>query len=647
MSPPGDDIGAPVEVVVVDDAEEVRAVVVQFLSLDGRFHVVAEGRTGEDAVSLADRHRPSVMILDASMPDVDGLTALPAVLERSPATRVVVFSGFRGPVLEKAARALGAADVIDKATPVRTLARRLLQAAGRDVDEPHPTVAIHTTQDGDMSDAGAEAVLARHLERFRTVFDQGTIGMATMTLAGTIVRANPALCKMLGASEEELVTRPYAALAAAPTAPAVAEAIVDVASAHQEVAAIEHRLTPPGERWMRSTVAAVKDTAGGPLYLFVQTEEITDQRMAVEALRRSEERYRLLVEGVRDYAIFMLDPEGHVSTWSLGAERVKGYKAEEIIGRHFRVFYEEAAQSTRYPEHELELAIANGRYEEEGWRVRRDGTRFWANVVITALFDHTGKLAGFAKVTRDITERRRATEAREQFTAELESTNRLLKGAAQQTAEFVAMTAHELRSPIAAMTGAATILRDYWEALDATQRTEALNSMLRGGNRLRRLIEDLLTVSRLDADSFHFDLEVVGLRDVIDEVVVDQVDLLGDVTVECSRDLVVKADRVRCAQILANLLANAGIHGSPPVRVVAAARGPLAEVRVFDAGGGPPDAVLDRLFEKFVQGSGRDDRGTGLGLFIVRALACGQGGDAWYERDESGVQCFAFSLPLA
>ena len=132
-----------------------------------------------------------------------------------------------------------------------------------------------------------------------------------------------------------------------------------------------------------------------------------------------DERFRLLVESVRDYAIFMLDADGHIASWNVGAERIKGYTEEEILGRHFSVFYTEEARAKRHPQHELEIATETGRYEEEGWRLRKDGTRFWANVVITALFDEDGTLRGFGKVTRDMTERREAEERLREARAEL------------------------------------------------------------------------------------------------------------------------------------------------------------------------------------------------------------------------------------
>ena len=135
-------------------------------------------------------------------------------------------------------------------------------------------------------------------------------------------------------------------------------------------------------------------------------QDVTAQRGAEEELRRSELRFRLLVEAVSDYAIFMLSPVGLVESWNPGAERIKGYAADEIIGKHFRIFYPLDVRQARHPEHELELALRDGHYEEEGWRIRKDGTRFWANVLITPVRDRHGDLIGFAKITRDNSERR-------------------------------------------------------------------------------------------------------------------------------------------------------------------------------------------------------------------------------------------------
>jgi len=639
----------PYDAVLVDDADDVRAVVGRQLRLSGQFDIVGLGRTGADAIALAREHRPAVMVLDASMPDMDGLEALPGVLDASPDTKVVMLSGFGGRALETAARALGASDYVEKAAPLRDLPDRILRLLGA---APAPRPATRTgsadpsTSAGAQEDGAPEAILARHLERFGTVFDQAAIGMATMTLAGTVVRANAALAKLTGLSEASLAGTHYYELAGTQDgADALHRAVTRLGVGQAEVAETEHPLAGGTGAWVRSTLAVVADPDGGPLYLFAQAEDITQRRLAQQELRASEERFRLLVESVTDYAIFMLDPGGHVTTWNAGAERLKGYRAEEIIGRHFRTFYPADQQANKHPEWELQEAIRDGRYEEEGWRVRQDGTRFWANVVITALFDHEHNLVGFGKVTRDMTERRRAEEARERAAERLAEANEQLRAAKEEAVNVVDITAHELRSPIAAMTGAAEIVAEHWDRLDADERTENIRNLTRSAARARRLLDDLLTASRLEAGSIEFQPETVVVASAVEEAIAavgalsaDPVEVTGDTEVS------VVADRTRLVQMVTNLLSNAGRYGAPPVTVDIRSGDGTVEVRVCDHGPGVPDLLRARLFRKFVRGSGRPDRGTGLGLFIVAEIARRQNGEAWYERAD-GRSCFAFRLP--
>jgi PAS domain S-box-containing protein len=172
------------------------------------------------------------------------------------------------------------------------------------------------------------------------------------------------------------------------------------------------RLRKDGTRfWANVVITTLIDDIGELRGFSKVTRDMSERRAAEEALRESEERFRLLVHGVLDYGIFMLDPTGHIISWNDGAERIKGYSEEEILGQHFSVFYPPEDIATDKPKRELAQAIQEGRLEDEGWRLRRDGTRFWANVVITALFDETGELRGFGKVTRDMTERRAAEQA--------------------------------------------------------------------------------------------------------------------------------------------------------------------------------------------------------------------------------------------
>lgn len=183
------------------------------------------------------------------------------------------------------------------------------------------------------------------------------------------------------------------------------------------------RVRKDGTRfWANVVITALRDPSGRLVGYAKVTRDLTERRLAEEALRESEERFRLIVQNVKDYAIFMLDPGGHVTTWNEGAQRIKGYTAEEILGKHFSVFYPPEVAASGHPQRELEIARQKGTYEEEGWRIRQDGSRFWANVLITALRRDDGSLAGFAKVTRDLTERRaseqRALEAAGQIAAE-------------------------------------------------------------------------------------------------------------------------------------------------------------------------------------------------------------------------------------
>src|SRR5258708_2524811 len=207
--------------------------------------------------------------------------------------------------------------------------------------------------------------------------------------------------------------------------------------------------------------------------------------------------FRRMVETVQDYAIFLLDPQGPVPSWNPGAARIKGYAAAEIIGRHFSVFYPSEAIERRWPQRELEVAAEQGRFEDEGWRVRKDGSQFWANVVITAGRDNNGVLRGYAKVTRDLSERRRIEN--------LESTER-------QTQEFLAMLAHELRNPLAPISNALTLLArkptsdptEIW-VREVLQRQTA---------QLGRLVDDLLDVSRITRAALVLDRKPAHLRTI-------------------------------------------------------------------------------------------------------------------------------------
>jgi len=642
---------APCTVVIADDAADVRGLVRTRLRLSGRFTVVGEGRTGVEAVALCTEHQPDIVLLDVSMPEMDGLAALAHIREASPRSRVVMYTGFDEAGLAERARALGAAALIEKSVSMATLADQLLAIRA---DQPPP----ESTGADDLPPTGEEresAVLGEHLERFREVFEEAAIGMATMTLTGRVVRANKALGEVVGHPLDALVGRPYIELAPEPERGAVAAALYRAQDGAGEIVQFEHAVLDSNPaRQLMATAAPVRDARGRPLYLFLQGQDVTAQRRAESDLRQSEQRFRLLVEAVQDYAIFMLDPQGKVASWNRGAQRIKGYRSSEIIGQHFRIFYPQEMRDIRHPENELELAKQRGVYEEEGWRIRKDGSRFWASVVITAVYDQDGSHIGFAKVTRNIDERRQMlvdaeSNARALASAntELESANtRLARDAANQ-AQFLAVTAHELRSPISVLAGSAQLLVEHLDELTAEDRDELAGSVTASAERLQRLLRDLLTAARLEAGAVRLDLQDIDLTSVLSRAVSSAraANPEAEILLEVPPALPVRGEGDRLAQAVDNLISNAVRHGAPPVAISAAAHDDRIEIRVSDAGSGVPPQVRDRLFERFASGTRRG--GTGLGLFIVRELARAHGGDTRYEVDEQGRPTFIIDLPRA
>ena len=360
--------------------------------------------------------------------------------------------------------------------------------------------------------------------------------------------------------------------------------------------------------------------------------------------------YSLLVESVRDYAIFALDATGHVLTWNVGAERIKGYRASEIIGRHFSTFYPENDLADGKPAMELRVATAEGRFEEEGWRVRKDGTRFWANVVITALRDQTGQLVGFAKVTRDLTERleaqRRAIEAAS-LVAASDAANRA-------KSEFLATMSHELRTPLNAIGGYAELI-DVGIAGPVTDEQHDYIARIRAAQQhLLGIITDLLNYSRIEAGQITYEQQPVNVGAVAAHAL-EMVALHArarSITVQlcpCPDELVVLADAQKVEQIVLNLLSNA-LKFTPTggaVRVDCGRDGGIVTLRVTDTGPGIPVDKHAAVFEPFVQ-VGRSlatpQQGTGLGLAISRDLARAMGGDLTLESVPGEGATFILSL---
>ncbi len=392
------------------------------------------------------------------------------------------------------------------------------------------------------------------------------------------------------------------------------------------------------------------------------TRDLTERREHEERLRHSEERFRLLVEGVSEYAIFMLDVTGAVATWNNGAARIKGYRAEEIVGQHFRKFYPQDAQESGWPEHELRVASAEGRFVDEGWRVRKDGSKFWAHVTLTALRDEAGRLRGFAKLTRDLTERKRtedleASGAEREAMLEAERNARML---AQRSAkikdEFLATLSHELRTPLNAILGWTQLLRSRREP-EPAEFHRGMETIERNARAQVRLIDDLLDLSRIMSGRFRLDVQQVSLLEVVRSALdsIEPTAQTKGVRLESVLDpnsVIVSGDPARLQQVFWNLLSNA-VKFTPKggkVQVLLQRVNSHIEFSVSDTGIGIPAGFLPHVFERFSQkdsSTHREYGGLGLGLAISKQLVDLHGGSIQAKSlGEGQGATFVVTLPL-
>jgi PAS domain S-box-containing protein len=403
------------------------------------------------------------------------------------------------------------------------------------------------------------------------------------------------------------------------------------------------------------------------VFAFDVTEEVRAKRLAEElmeqqraASRAFEDEMSIFVDAVRDYAIFRLDRDGRVATWNAGAERIKGYPASEILGRHYSIFYPDADVRDGKPERDLQSAVERGSIQEEGWRVRKDGSLFWADTLLTAVFNDDDSVRGFVKVTRDITERKNAEETQralsEQRFARLqaEEKRRLAEESARAKDEFIAMISHELRTPLTSILGWARMLR--MGTLDAATTAEALDALERSAQAQVHLVEDLLDTARITSGKLRLDKRPLDLRSVVEAAIADVVPSAEAkgirITTDLECDCSLLGDPTRLQQVVWNLLTNAikftPDGGSVMVRMKESS--PMAVVEFRDTGLGIDPELLPNLFTRYKQGdpAAKDRRGgLGLGLSLSRHLAELHGGTIEASSEGRGKgSTFTLRLPL-
>ncbi|APA84665.1 PAS domain S-box protein [Paraburkholderia sprentiae WSM5005] len=393
--------------------------------------------------------------------------------------------------------------------------------------------------------------------------------------------------------------------------------------------------------WSNVVITAIRNEAGEVTGFAKITRDLTAQREYLEALRQSEERFRLLVDSVKDYAIFMLDPQGFIVSWNSGAARIKGYTHDEIVGRHFSLFYVPEEAAAGKPARELAIARQIGTVEDEGWRVRKDGSTFWANVIITAVYDEARRLRGFAKVTRDLTERRRREE---------------LERSGERMREFLATLAHELRNPLAPVRNAVGTMQMETNLSPVIARARDLID--RQVTHLTRLVDDLLDIGRIMSDKVELRISHVELAELVARAIEAARPFTDSreqrVVAQVPDDpVIIRGDMTRLVQVLQNLLHNASKF-SPNGSVIemeGRVDFRMAVLEVRDRGCGIPVRSLDKIFELFAQekdGQNGGESGLGIGLTLCKSLVEMHGGSIVASSEGLGFgSTFTLSLPLS
>jgi PAS domain S-box-containing protein len=372
---------------------------------------------------------------------------------------------------------------------------------------------------------------------------------------------------------------------------------------------------------------------------------------AERQLHDSEERFRRLIDQAKDYAIYLLDTEGRIASWNAGAERIKGYQAREIIGEHMSCFYLPEDRASGKPERDLAAAQKEGRYEERCWRVRKDGSRFWANVLITALLDSEGRLAGFSKITRDLTERKLAEDQIRMLNEGLQKRNNELDQLNKELESFTYSVSHDLRAPLRHIDGFTRILLEDHSA-ELSGEARDYFSLIRDGTReMSQLVDDLLNLARVGRKELA--LQVTDFSTLVEEVISVLKAESGERAIEWRIQPLpfVECDRSLMKHVFINLLSNAVKFTGPRqpaiIEVGSIRQGDNNVIFVRDNGVGFDMKHVGKLFGVFQRLHRQEDfEGTGIGLAIVQRIVHKHGGRVWAEAELNKGACFYFTLSV-
>ncbi len=386
--------------------------------------------------------------------------------------------------------------------------------------------------------------------------------------------------------------------------------------------------------------------------------DLTERFQAEAELRSGETRYRSLVEQVGDYGIFMLDTKGRIVSWNEGAKRIKGYTAEDVIGKYFSIFYPEEDILSGKPARELRVARATGKYEEEGWRIRKDGSRFWANIVITAVYNQSRHLIGFSKVTRDLTERKMAQQKLQenankyrQLVQDLWTTNRRLTAVNRELEEFTAVVSHDLKEPVRTVKSFLHVTNNQLARNDLNQASISVGKCIRGAERMQHLIDSLLDYSQVGKG--YLKGQTLSLKDVLVQVELNLEEAIkqcgAEIRVNLAADHLV-GDKLQLVQLFQNLVSNAlkfnnGQH--PQVTINTWHEGDDIRIVVADNGIGIPPDQHKAIFGIFKRLHFRSEYpGTGVGLAICKKVVERHHGQIWADSSAGEGASFHIRLPI-
>lgn len=496
--------------------------------------------------------------------------------------------------------------------------------------------SLHTTL---RSDSTGEWLRA-HRQHFDALLGSvSDYAIFIMALDGSILEWNQGAVQLKGYEVAEIIGKNFSTFySEEERADRLPQTELEVALREGRFASEGWRYRKDGSRfWAASTITTIHSPGGEPAGFLKITRDLTERKLAEESMRESEERLRLLIESVQDYAIFLLDPEGHVMSWNTGARRIKQYEDAEIIGTHFSVFYPAESLAIGLPATLLNEALRLGRAEDEGWRVRKDGSTFWANVIITALFDERRVLRGFVKITRDLSDQRQI---------------QLMRESGKRKDAFLATLAHELRNPLSPIQTAAELIQECPGNTEVVPRMAAI--IHAQTKQLGHLIDDLLDMARIRVGKVNLQISRIRLGEVVETALQTAEKAISEKGHRLSVDLPeqvveLEADPFRLAQILANLLSNAAKYtpAGGEIRLRAAVESDWLEVAVEDNGIGIPPVLQKSIFELFDQGAAGSPDGLGIGLTLVKMLAELHGGHATvFSEGEGAGSVFTIRIPF-